>query len=110
MSSAKILNIIQQGYEAEKAIELEDGKKKPNQRIERKRSDEELLDITQSFSVSCWIISFSIASWYKTTFRAKTDLLFQRQKQLISESLMDMLEAELQSWLLIVFMSMLKTD
>ena len=62
MASAKVLNIIQQGYEAEKAIELEDGKKKSDQRVERKKSDEELLDITQSFSVSCWIISFSFTS------------------------------------------------
>uniref|UniRef100_A0AC34PUY6 PPM-type phosphatase domain-containing protein n=1 Tax=Panagrolaimus sp. JU765 TaxID=591449 RepID=A0AC34PUY6_9BILA len=53
MAAAKILTIIQQGYDAEKAIELDDAAGKmgqKNKKLERKRSDEDLLDISQSFS------------------------------------------------------------
>lgn len=51
MATAKVLNIIQQGYEAEKAVELDT--KLIDFNSQRRLSDEELLDITQSFSVSC---------------------------------------------------------
>lgn len=56
MAAAKVLTIVQQGYDAEKAIELDDISDKvdnKNKKLEKKRSDEDLLDITQSFSVSC---------------------------------------------------------
>uniref|UniRef100_A0AC34GWE0 PPM-type phosphatase domain-containing protein n=1 Tax=Panagrolaimus sp. ES5 TaxID=591445 RepID=A0AC34GWE0_9BILA len=54
MAAAKVLNFVQQGYEAEKAIELEDkskdSNKKKQDKLQRKPSDDDLLVISQSFS------------------------------------------------------------
>ena len=55
MAAAKILSLVQQGYEAEKAIELDDKgkdcKQKARDKLKRRASDDDLLVITQSFSV-----------------------------------------------------------
>uniref|UniRef100_A0A914YUR2 PPM-type phosphatase domain-containing protein n=1 Tax=Panagrolaimus superbus TaxID=310955 RepID=A0A914YUR2_9BILA len=54
MAAAKVLNFVQQGYEAEKAVELEDKSKdlnkKKQEKLQRKPSDDDLLVISQSFS------------------------------------------------------------
>jgi hypothetical protein len=55
MAAAKILSLVQQGYEAEKAIEIEDKRRdlrnKKQEKSQRKPSDDDLLVITESFSV-----------------------------------------------------------